>query len=74
MLRGIIFKSRFLHYTSPPIFSSFPSFSLSPHLFFSLSSSFSFSLSHGLCLDRVLADVKNDFADCNFLRCREELC
>ena len=76
MLRGNIFKSRFLYYTFPPLFSPSPSFSLSLSSSFSLSPSFSFSLSLscGFCLDWVLADVKNNFADCNSLRCRERLC
>ena len=90
MLRGDIFKSHFLHYTCHLFFSSSasfplshsPSFSISPSPFFSRSPSFSFSLSHflslslscGFCLDWVLADVKNDLADCSFLRCRERLC
>ena len=82
MLKGNILKSRFLHYTCPPLFSSSASFSLFPSPSFSLSPSFSFSLSPSLslslscdfCLDWVLADVKNDLADCNFLRCRERLC
>ena len=42
MLRGNIFKSRFLHYSSPPLFSLYLSFSL--------------SLSCGFCLDWVLTD------------------
>ena len=86
MLRGDIFKSRFLHYTRPLFFSSSASFPLSPSPSFSLfpsptfyiSSSFSFSLSlslsYGFRLDWVLADVKNGLADCSFLRCRERLC
>ena len=41
-LRGNIFKSRFLHYSFPPLFSPSPSFSL--------------SLSCGFCLDWVVAD------------------
>ena len=40
-----------------------PSLSLSPSplLFITLSSSLSFSLSYGFCLDRVLTGVKNGF-------------
>ena len=45
-------------------FSSF--LSLSPSLSLSLSPSLSLSLSCGFCLDRVLADVKNDLANYNF--------
>ena len=41
-------------------------FPLSPSLSLSLSPSLSLSLSCGFCLDRVLADVKNDLANCNF--------
>ena len=84
MLRGDIFKSFFLRYTCPLFFSSSASFPLSPSPSFSLSPSFSFpislspslslSLSYGFYLDWVLADVKNDFANCSFLRCRELLC
>ena len=48
------------HYTSSPLFSPYPSFSLSP--------SPSLSISCGFCLDWVLTDVKNDFADCNLMR------
>ena len=72
--RGKTFKSRFLHYSRPPLFSPYPPFSLSPLLSLSLSPSLSLSLSCGFCLDWVLADVKNDFTDCNFLRCGERLC
>ena len=70
MLRGNIFKSCFLHYTCPPLFSSSASFSLSP----SLSLSLSLSLSCGFFLDWVLADVKNDLVVCSFLIFREKLC
>ena len=42
------------------------SLSLSPSLSLSLSPSLSLSLSCGFCLDRVLADVKNGLANCNF--------
>ena len=42
VLGGNILKSRFLHYSFPPLISSFPSFSL--------------SLSCGFCLDWVLDD------------------
>ena len=89
MLIENIFKSRFLHYTCPLFFSSYasfhlspspsfslshsPSFSPSPSFSFSRSHSLSLSLSYGFCLDWVLADVKNDLADCSFLRCRERL-
>ena len=45
MLKGDIFKSRFLHYTCPLFFSSSASFPLSPSPSFSLSPSSSFSLS-----------------------------
>ena len=41
-LRGNNFKSRFLHYSFPPLFSPYLSFSL--------------SLSYGFCLDWVLVD------------------
>ena len=41
-LRGSNFKSHFLHYSFPPLFSPSPSFSL--------------SLSYDFCLDLVLAD------------------
>ena len=78
MLRGDIFKSRFLHYTCCLFFSSSASFPLSPSPSLSLSPSFSFSLSPsfslslslscGFHLDWVLADVKNGLADCSFLR------
>ena len=90
MLKGDIFKSRFLHYICHLFFSSSasfplsssPSFSLSPSPSSSLSPSFSFSLSPSLSLflscgfrlDWVLADVKNGLADCTFLRYREWLC
>ena len=40
--------------------------SLSPSLSLSLSPSLSLSLSCGFYLDRVLADVKNGLANCNF--------
>ena len=40
--------------------------SLSPSLSLSLSPSLSLSLSCGFCLDRVLANVKNGLANCNF--------
>ena len=86
MLRGDIFKSRFLHYTYPLFFSSSasfplspspsfslspsPSFSLSPSVSFSLYPSLSLSLSCGFSLNWVLADMKNGLADCSFLRCR----
>ena len=56
-----IFKSRFLC----PFFFPLSSF-LSLSLFLSLSPSLSLSLSCGSCLDKVLADVKNGFANCNF--------
>ena len=65
VLQRKIFKYRFLHIFFP--LSSFlslsPSLPLSPSplLFLTLSSSLSFSLSCGFCLDRVLADVKNGF-------------
>ena len=59
--RGKIFKSRFLYYFFFPL-SSF----LSLSLFLSLSHSLSLSLSCGFFLNRVLADVKNGFANCNF--------
>ena len=57
--KGKNFKSRFLC----PLFFPLYSF-LSLSLF--LSHSLSLSLSYGFCLDRVLADVKNGFANCNF--------
>ena len=66
---GKTLKSRFL---CPFFFflSSFLSLSLfltlSPSLSLSLSPSLSLSLSCGFCLDRVLADVMNGFANCNF--------
>ena len=66
---GKTLKSRFL---CPFFFflSSFLSLSLfltlSPSLSLSLSPSLSLSLSCGFCLDRVLADVTNGFANCNF--------
>ena len=41
-------------------------FSLSLSLSLSLSPSLSLSLSCGFCLDRVLLDVKNGLANCNF--------
>ena len=43
VLKGNIFKSRFLYYSFSPLFSPSPSFSL--------------SLSFGFCLDWVLADI-----------------
>ena len=63
--RGKIFKSCFFHYSCPPLFSPCPPFSLSPSPSFSLSHFLSISLSCGFFLDWVLADVKNDFVDCN---------
>ena len=86
MLKGDIFKSYFLHYACSLFFSSSASFPISPSHSFSLSPSPSFSfplslspslslsLSYGFYLDWALADVKNDLANCNFLRCREPLC
>ena len=59
--KGKTLKSRFLY----PFFFHLSSFiSLSLSLFLSLS--LSLSLSCGFCLDRVLADVLNGFANCNF--------
>ena len=52
-----------------PFLSPFLSLSLSPSLF--LSPSLSLALSCGFYLNWVLADVKNGFVDCNFLRCGE---
>ena len=60
-LKGKNFKSRFLYLFFFPL-SSF----LSLSLFLSLSPSLSLSLSCGFFLDRVLADVKNGFVNCNF--------
>ena len=59
--KGKNFKSRFLC----PFFFPLSTF-LSLSLFLSLSPSLSLSLSCGFCLDRVLADGKNGFANCNF--------
>ena len=62
------FKEKLLS-TTFSVFFLFPLssfFSLSPSLSLSLSSSLSLSLSCGFFLDRVLADVKNDLANCNF--------
>ena len=53
--KGKTFKSRFLC----PFF-------LSLSLFLSRSPSLSLSISCSFCLDRVLADLKNGFANCNF--------
>ena len=78
MLQRKNFKSHFLHYSCPPLFSLYPHFSLSRSPSFSLSHFLSLSpflslslssllyLSYGFCLDWVLADVKNGFANCNF--------
>ena len=48
-------------FLSPSLFLS-----LSPFLSLSLSPSLSLSLSCGFCLDRVLVNVTNGFANCNF--------
>ena len=58
--KGKTLKSRFL---CPFFFFLFSFLSLS--LFLTLSPSLSLSLSCGFCLDRVLADVTNGFANCN---------
>ena len=67
--KGKTLKSLFLcpfffplsSFLSPSLFLS-----LSPSLSLSLSPYLSLSLSCGFCLDRVLADVTNGFANCNF--------
>ena len=73
--KGKTLKSRFLCPFSFSfllffLLSSFLSLSLfltlPPSLSLSLSPSLSFSLSCGFCLDQVLADVTNGFANCNF--------
>ena len=73
VLQRKTFKYLFLHFFFPlssflsispylsPYVSSSLSSSPSPLLFLTLSSSLSFSLSCGFCLDRVLAGLKNDF-------------
>ena len=52
-LRGNTFKSCFLHYSCPPLFSPYPPFSLSPSPSFSLSPFL--SLSHLLSLSPLLS-------------------
>ena len=66
---GKTLKSHFLYHFFF-FLSSFLSLSLfltlSLSLSLSLSPSLSLSLSRGFCLERVLADVTNGFANCNF--------
>ena len=65
VLQRKTFKYRFLRFFFPlsSFLSLYPSLSLSasPFLYLTLSSSLSFSLSCGFCLDRVLVGVKNGF-------------
>ena len=58
--------SSFLSLSSYLSLSLSPSLFLSPYLSLTLSPTLSLSLSCGFCLDRVLADVKNGLANCNF--------
>ena len=60
------FKKKLLSPTFSIFFSLSSFLSLSPSFSLSLSPFISLSLSCGFFLDRVLADVKNGLANCNF--------